>query len=459
MKQKESIQVVAPLAAASMAVVFVGGVVGTANASGFALLEQSVKQVGSATSGGAAVAEDASTIFFNPAGMTRLQGKQVMLAGHHISFSTEFSGSGATNPILGGAAISGGDGGDAGTSAFTPSFYYAQGLNEQLWVGLGVSAPFGMSTEYDKDWVGRYHAIKSTVMTINFNPSLAYKVNNQLSLGAGLNFMRASAELTNAMDYSAICVGEAGPATCAALGLATVGNPLTDGNFSVEGDDWGYGFNLGLLYEVNQQMRIGAAYRSKIKQQLEGSADYTGPSGITLPTQMTAVMADTDASAMLDLPASLSLSLTSSVAPKWELMADVTWTQWSNFKELRIKFANPLKADDVQPEDWDNTFKYSLGFNYRHSPQWTWRSGIAYDQTPIQSAELRTPRAPDNDRKWLAAGFTYAASPTFEFDLALVHIFFSDSKINSTDILFGHNLTGTYETDLNILSAEVSWQF
>jgi long-chain fatty acid transport protein len=140
-------------------------------------------------------------------------------------------------------------------------------------------------------------------------------------------------------------------------------------------------------------------------------------------------------------------------------MVDVTWTQWSSFKELRIKYANPLKSDDVQPEDWDNTFKFALGFNYRHSPQWTWRSGIAYDQTPIQNAELCTPRAPDNDRKWLAAGFTYAASPAFVVDLALVHIFLSDSSINATDILFGHELTGTYETDLNILSAQVSWQF
>jgi long-chain fatty acid transport protein len=455
MKQKKSIQVVAPLAVAGA----VFGVVGVANASGFALVEQSIKQVGSAISGGAAAAEDASTIFFNPAGMTRLQGRQVVVGGHLIAPSSKFSGSATANPLLGGAAISGSDGGDAGSTAFVPSFYYAQELNDQLWVGLGVGAPFGLSTDYDSDWVGRYHAIKSEVTTINFNPSVAYKVNDQLSLGAGISLMRASAELTNALDYSAICLSSIGPTGCAALGLVTPASAATDGNFSVEGDDWGYGFNLGLLYEVNQQTRIGAAYRSKIKQELEGTADFTGPAGITLPAALTAVLADGDASAAVDLPASLSLSLTTSVAPKWELMADVTWTQWSSFDELRIEFDNPLKADSVQPENWDDTFKFSLGFNYRHSPEWTWRGGIAYDQTPIPSAEDRTPRIPGNDRKWLAAGFTYTASPAMVVDVALAHLFISDTTINATDTAFGHNLTGTYESDVNILSAQATWQF
>jgi long-chain fatty acid transport protein len=113
----------------------------------------------------------------------------------------------------------------------------------------------------------------------------------------------------------------------------------------------------------------------------------------------------------------------------------------------------------VQPEDWDDTFKFSLGFNYRHSPEWTWRGGIAYDQTPIQSAELRTARIPGNDRKWLAGGFTYAASPNMVVDVALAHLFVSDTEIESTDTVYGYYLTGTYESDVNILSAQATWQF
>jgi long-chain fatty acid transport protein len=385
MKQKKYLQVVAPLAVAGVAL----GAAGVVNAAGYALAEQSVKQVGSAIAGGAASAEDASTIFFNPAGMTRLQGSQVPVGGHIISPSSKFSGSATTNPLLGGAPINGSDGGEAGGSALVPSFYYSHELNNQLWVGVGIGAPFGLATEYDSDWIGRYHAIKSEVMTLNFNPSIAYKVNDKLSLGAGLNIMQATAELSNAVDYSAVCLSSQPLATCAALGLATPGTAATDGHVHIEGDGWGYGINLGLIYEVSPQTRIGAAYRSMVKQETEGDADFTAPTGPIIPAPIAAVLADTDSTAAVDLPASLSLSVTTEVAPKWELMADVTWTQWSSFEELRIEFDNPLKADSVQPENWDDSFKFSVGFNYRHSADWTFRGGIALDQTPIRSVEYR----------------------------------------------------------------------
>jgi long-chain fatty acid transport protein len=455
MKQKKSLQVMLPLAVAG--VTFTAA--GVANASGFALVEQSVKQVGNAVSGGSSAAEDATTIFFNPAGMTRLKGRHVVIGGHIISPSSKFSGSASTNPLLGGAAISGSDGGEAGSNALVPSFYYAQALNERLRFGVGVGAPFGLSTEYDSDWIGRYHAIKSKVMTLNINPSVAYKVNDRLSLGAGFNMMRATAELSNAMDYSAVCLASLDPASCAALGLASPGSTSSDGHFSVEGDDWGYGFNLGLLYEVNQQTRIGAAYRSKVKQEVEVEADFTAPAGIAVPAAFAAVLADSDASATVDLPASLSLSVTTAVDPQWELMANITWTQWSCFDELRIEFDNPLKADSVQPENWDDTYMFSVGFNYRHNADWTFRGGIAYDQTPIPGVEYRTPRIPGNDRKWIAGGFTYTATPAITVDFALAHLFVSDTDIDATDESFGHTLTGSYESDVNIISAQANWRF
>jgi long-chain fatty acid transport protein len=455
MKKKQQVKILTTSVMTSIAV----GVVGSAEASGFALVEQSVKQVGSAISGGAASAEDASTIYFNPAGMTRLRGTQVSVGAHLVSPSAEFKGSATTNPLLGGASISGGDGGKAGSTALVPSVYISRALNEQLWVGLGIGAPFGLSTEYDSGWVGRYHAIKSKVETVNFNPSLAYKVNDQLSLGGGIDFMRATAELTNAVDYSTACLGALGAAGCLGSGLVTPGTASTDGKVSIEGDDWSYGFNLGLLYEVSQDTRLGVAYRSKVKQDLQGNANFTAPAGISAPALINAVLADTGASAKVDLPASLSMSLTTRVAPQWDLMADLTWTQWSSFDELRIQFDNPLKADSVQPENWDDTYKLSVGFNYHHNAQWTWRGGIAYDQTPIPDAQSRTPRIPGNDRKWIATGFTYTASPSVSADFALAHLFVSDTSIDATDSAFGHNLSGTYKADVNILSAQINWQF
>jgi long-chain fatty acid transport protein len=457
MKQKKSIQVVASLAVTG-ATVIAGG---EACASGFALVEQSVKQVGSAISGGAASAGDASTLFFNPAGMTRLGGKQAVAGGHIISPSSKFSGSATTTPLVGGAPISGGDGGEAGSTAFVPSLYYSHELNEKTWVGLGIGAPFGLSTDYDSNWVGRYHAIKSEVTTVNINPSTAYKLNDQLSLGAGLNIMRATAELSNAVDYSMACLGSSLAATgaCTSLGLNTPGTSSTDGSIVVEGDGWDYGFNLGVLYELTEQTRIGAAYRSKIKQELEGTANFTTPDGVTVPAALDAVLADSDATAKVELPASLSLSMTTQVAPRLELMADITWTQWSSFDELRIEFDNPLKEDSVQPENWEDTYKFSVGLNYRHNPVWTWRCGLAYDQTPIPDAESRTPRIPGNDRKWIAAGFTYAATPAITLDFAMAHLFVNDTDIDATDSSFGHDLSGSYESDINILSAQANWQF
>ncbi len=431
---------------------------GEASASGFALVEQSVKQVGSAISGGAASAEDASTIFFNPAGMTRLNGDQVVVGAHYIVPSAKYSGDATTNPLLGGAPISGGNSGDASSGALVPSFYYVHELNNQLVLGLGVGAPFGLKTDYDSGWEGRYHALTSDLQTLNINPSLAYKVNNKLSFGAGINYMKASAELSNAVDYSAACIAAAGGATCAGLGLATPGTAATDGKVVVKGDNWSYGYNLGLLYDLSQETRIGLAYRSEVKQKLTGTADFTAPNA-TAEAVLGSVLADTDATASVTLPASLSLSMTSMVAPEWEVMADITWTGWSSFDELRIEFDNPLKDDSVQPENWRDTYKVSVGFNFHQNAEWTWRGGVAYDQTPIKNAEDRTPRIPGNDRTWIAAGASYKVSPAITVDYALAHLFVAKTDIRATDTNFGHELNGSYDSDVNIASIGVVWDF
>jgi long-chain fatty acid transport protein len=438
---------------------------GQAHASGFALVEQSVKQVGNAISGGAASAEDASTIFFNPAGMTRLQRDELTFGAHYIVPSSEYSGDATT---VFGTSIGGGNGGDAGGGVLVPSLFYAHKIDNQLMIGLGVSAPFGLKTDYDDGWEGRYHATESEVKTTNINPSIAYKVNDQLSLGAGINFMRASATLSNAVDYSTACIGgalsagapsvAAAMSACSPYGLATPGNPSSDGSVTIKGDSWAYGYNLGLLYELNPDTRFGVAYRSSVKQKLTGTANFTAPNA-TADAVLGAVLADTDATATVTLPASLSLSMTTLVAPQWEVMADVTWTGWSSFDELRVKFDNPLKEDSVQKENWRDTYKASVGFNYHYNTQWTWRGGVAYDRTPIRNAEDRTPRIPGNSRTWLALGTSYRASPDMTLDFALAHLSVAKTDINATDSSFGHALSGSYDSSVNILSAGLVWQF
>lgn len=438
---------------------------GNAAASGFAIVEQGVKNVGSAISGTAA-AEDPTAVFYNPAGIMLLKGTGYVVAGHIIQPSAKFSGSATTNPAVGGAPISGGNGGDGGKTGFVPNFYWVTDINENTKFGLGINAPFGLATEYDDGWKGRYHALESDLQSLAINPNFAFRTSDKMSVAAGVTAMYLKATLSNAVDYSTACLGAQPLATCASTGggvggagLVTPGNTATDGSVKIKGDSWGYGYNLALMYEISPTSRIGASYRSGISEDLDGNANFTAPTGPTLPAALSAVLADSGASASVDLPDTLSIGYFRQVSPKMDFMADLTWTKWSSFDELRIKFDNPLKADTVQPENWDDTYKLSVGFNYRYSPKWTWRGGVAYDQTPIQNATDRTPRIPGNNRRWVAAGFTYKASPTMDVDFAYAHLFVSDTPINATDSSFGHNLTGEYKADVNIVSAQLNWSF
>ena len=162
---------------------------GGAQAAGFALIEQNASGLGNAYAGQAAVAGDASTIFFNPAGLTELEGRQAVLAGHYIQPSAQFAG--ASTP----ATVANGD--DAGKPAFVPNAYYAMDVGPGLKFGVGLNAPFGLATEYDFPWAGMTQALLSDVKTINLNPSLAWRVNDRFSVGMGVNWQRIEAELSS----------------------------------------------------------------------------------------------------------------------------------------------------------------------------------------------------------------------------------------------------------------------
>jgi len=381
-----------------------------AHAAGFALIEQNASGLGNAYAGQAAAATDASTIFFNPAGMTYLPDRQMLLAGHLIKPQAEFTGT---------SNIGGGNGGDAGDLAFVPNAYFAFRLTPDVHLGVGMSAPFGLKTEYDSTWAGRTQAIKSELKTINLNPSIAWKASESLSLGAGVSIQYVEATLTNA--------------TSAAI-------PPVVG--TVEGDDYGWGFNLGALWQLSEATRIGLAYRSEIDSTLEGDLTFNA-SPTVIP-----VTAD------LTLPDSASLSLFHTLNARWDLLADVSWTGWSDFDELRIVRAvgTPL----VTPENWDDSYRYSLGANYHHSDKLTLRGGVAFDETPVSDA-FRTARIPDEDRTWIAFGAQYRLSTKSALDVGYAHLFFKDVSINKTES--GVTLAGTYESAVDILSAQFTLNF
>lgn len=382
-----------------------------AHAAGFALIEQNASGLGNAYAGSAAVAADASTIYFNPAGMTALPDSQVVLAGHFVKLKAEFSGSVTPN-------VGGGTGGDAGGLAFIPSAYYAQRITPDLHVGLGLNAPFGLKTEYDADWIGRYQAIESEVKTVNVNPSIAYRISEQFSIGAGLN-------------------------------LQYLDTTLSSAGATVEGDDHGWGFNLGGLWQATPTTRIGLAYRSEIDFDLTGRASFSA-----MPALNGEVRSE------VTMPDSASLSLFQKLDPRWDLLADVTWTGWSDFDKLAI-YRSSGALLSYTPENWEDILRYSLGLTRHVSEKLSLRAGVAYDEGPVSDAD-RTPRIPDGARTWIALGGQWRVNAASVIDVGYAHLFVDEVSLNSPaagTIPTSPRLTGEYDSAVDVLSAQLTVNF
>jgi long-chain fatty acid transport protein len=340
--------------------------------------------------------------------MSRLSGKQVVFAVHDITPSAKFSGTGASGSNMGG---------DAGGSSFVPNAYFTMEMTPDLKAGLGVNAPFGLQTDYDPAWVGRYQAIKSKIQTVNINPAVAYQVNDTLSIGAGLDYQHISGELSN------------------------FDNVL--GTTVVKGTDNAWGYNLGALYNFNSSIRVGIAYRSAISYTLKGNVTSALPS------------ANTPVSLDVKMPDTLSLSGFHQLDDKWDFMADATWTGWSSFKQIKV-VNNSGAVISNTVENWKDTVRVSVGATHHFSEQWLARAGLAYDQSPVPAAYL-TARIPDNNRTWLALGGQYKASAASKIDFGYAHLFVKDSNINSANP--SPALVGIYKNSVDILSAQYTYIF
>ncbi|MDT8404276.1 OmpP1/FadL family transporter [Sulfuriflexus sp.] len=450
---------------AAFAILILGLGVATKNAhaAGFAIIEHSVRGLGNAFAGSPANAEDASTVFFNPAGLAYLEGSQANVAAHIIIPSARFTDQASTHFTTAPLDVNNENGGNAGVTAVVPNFYYSRPLNQQWTFGFGMNAPFGLATDYDNGWVGRYHALASELKTVNLNPSLAFRPSDTLSIGFGVNAQYIEARLTNAVDFGGICfLGEnvtmtLPGGTCAALNLAPQAN---DGEAEVTGDDWSWGYNLGFMWQATPQTRLGAAYRSRVKHRLEGEAEFQTPANAAAIAAAQGLV-DTDATAKITLPDSLSIGFSHAIDGKWSVNGDITWTNWSLLDELRIEF-DSVAADSVVTTNWRDSNRYSLGVSYRPDNRWTWRAGIALDESPIPDAAARTPRIPDNDRTWVSLGFSYQSSDKLTIDVGYAHLFIKDAKVNKTaageDLLRGA-LIGEWRLDVDIISAQARWAF
>jgi len=464
---------------------------GYAHGAGFALQENSGSGLGNAYAGGAAAAEDAATLWSNAAGMSKIKTNQIVGAVNLIWPSFKFSDSGslpaiacppALCPPVGVAQPLGNDGGDAGSLAVVPNFYLVVPLNRQWSFGLGVNAPFGLKTEYDDGWIGRYQALKSDVKTININPALSWQVTDKIAIGAGADYQQVKATFTSSANYSlayatglgtAVGLGALPAATANAIAVQTSG---LDAKVNVNGNDWAWGWNVGILVDFDQNNRFGASWRSDIKYSVAANVDFTLPAlptltpaalnpvaaGIQAQVNASPLLANGGVTSDIELPGIANFSWFGHVAPQWDLMADVQYTHWSVIKDLTFVRTNGTILQST-PENFKDSWRYSIGANYYYDPKWKLRAGIAYDQSPVEDAD-RTARLPDSDRWWLALGAQYAYTPALKFDIGAAYVWIKDSSIAQIALTpasvaqYGY-LKGNYNDSVFILSGQVTWSF
>ncbi len=418
-----------------------------AAASGFGLVEQSGRGLGLAFAGGSTDVTDASSLFYNPAACAWMKQNQAELAASVIDISTRFRDEGSTTAS--GAPLTGSDGGQGGTTNLVPNFYLVQAAADSVKLGLGVNVPFGLGTEYTESWKGRYHAVKTDLKVIDISPAASVVlVPDFLSFGAGLNVQYVDAHLTNAVDFGTI------------LSAAGTLPQSLDGFADLEGDDWSVGYSLGLLAFATPSTRVGLSYRSRIEHSLSGNVDFDVPArarAILNAIGLNNYFIDTDARADLDTPPSVSLGLSQEIGERTTLMGDVTWTGWSVFKDLSVRFDSG-QPDSVTEERWEDSLRYALGLSHRLTEELTLRAGTAFDETPVKAA-YRTPRVPDNNRWWLALGAGYRFSESFAADFGYAHLFISDPDSRLRNKPETGYLVGYYDADVDIFALQASYYF
>jgi long-chain fatty acid transport protein len=456
---------------------------GQASAAAFALAEQNVMGLGNAFAGAGATAEDANTLWFNPAGLARLNLPQVEFALHTVTPSAKLNDQGS-QPALGQPL--GGNGGDAGATAVLPNLYGSFALSPEWHFGIGINAPFGLKTEYGDGWLGRYQALKSEIKTVNINPSVGWRATKDFWLGAGVSYQKFEATLTNNVNYSAALAQvyrnpalQIPPSVVNSLIAATSG---LDSFVSNKGDDWSWGWNIGAMYSYNGDAnndpgagRIGLAYRSKIKHNVTGTVDFHNPTVPTLTGGLAplngAVQAASgainqtlsDGGIMLDveLPDTASLSYYHKLNDKWDVLADVTWTGWSSIQQLAINRTSGTTLG-VLPENFKDTWRYAAGVNYNYSERLVLRAGVAFDQSPVNDVD-RSPRLPDGDRTWLALGARYKYTSAINFDVGAVYIWVKDPSIHTSEnpqaVAANGLIKGNYTSNTVVLSAQMNYRF
>lgn len=398
-------------------------------ASGFALNEQSISGMGTSFAGRSSSAEDASTVFGNPAGMARLKREEVYVGAAVIHAQSDISRASAN---AGPATLAGSNDGDMVPSTGVPMGYYVKPLDDKVAFGLGIYVPFGLMTDYESNFQGRYHADKSYVRVITVQPTLSYRFNDKLSVGFGPTFNHIEGELTSSV-----------------LNPTSLGS--NDGKVKVKGDDTAVGFNLGVLYEFTPGTRAGITYHSRVKYKLEGDTRVSGNGALA------AIAGKYDASLGLTTPESVDMSITHQLTDALTLHAGSTWTRWSRFKEIRVENDSAALPVIVEEQNWHDTWAHAVGLSYRLNPQWTLRTGIAVDQSPTNNVD-RSARVPSGDRTIFSVGAGWSPNPDMTIDVAYSYLQEESVDVNQQSSTRG-DYRARYKNSAHGLGASLSYRF
>ncbi|HHX2498205.1 TPA: OmpP1/FadL family transporter [Neisseria subflava] len=440
-------------------------------ASGYHFGTQSVNAQGTANAA-AAEAADASTIFYNPAGLSKLDSSQISVNANIVLPSIRYEADSATD--FTGIPVQGSKSGKITKTTVAPHVYGAYKASDDVTLGLGVYVPFGSATEYEKDSVLRHNINKLGLTTIAIEPVVAWKLNDRHSFGAGIIAQHTSAELRKYADWGIKqkAVAKASGKPDAAIAAAI----QADGHADVKGSDWGFGYQLAWMWDINDRARVGVNYRSKVSHTLEGTAEWAADGAAVKQAWDSGAMAalgyvpNEKASVKIVTPESLSVHGMYRATDKTNLFGDVTWTRHSRFNKAELVFENTKKVVNGQSgrtvitPNWRNTYKVAFGGSYQVTEPLQLRAGIAFDKSPVKSAEDRMNSLPDGNRIWFSVGAKYQLGKNHVIDAAYSHIHINDTvyrtgKASGNDVDSRGASSARFKNKADILGLQYTYKF
>jgi long-chain fatty acid transport protein len=381
-------------------------------AAGFAINEQSVSGMGTGFAGRSSSADDASTVYGNPAGMARLKREEVSVGAAAIIAKTDIKHASST--------FGGSNDGDMVPVVGVPMGYYVKPIDDHWAFGVGVYVPFGLVTDYESGFAGRYWGDKSHVQIVTFQPTVSYAFNDKVSIGFGPTINRIDGELTSPT-----------------LTAATPGR--NDGKVKIKGDDTAVGFNVGIMVQATDATRLGLTYHSKVDFKLDGKTKIEGAGFGPFSGQKY------DASLDLNTPESVDFSVTHQLDENWTVYAGSTWTRWSRLEAITVNNsgvpaqlggANGPIGTINEDQDWHDTWAHAIGASYKVNKEWTLRTGFSVDQSPANNAH-RSPRIPTGDRKAISFGAGWSPTPDMTIDVAYSYLREDEAKIRNVSATKG----------------------